>query len=429
MHPSARPGTVLGHEAVGVVEEVGREVRNFRPGDRVVIASTIACGACSYCRAGYTAQCDRANPMGSQSGTCFFGGAPENGGIDGLQAERARIAYASLGMVKLPDNVLDEQAIFLSDIFPTAWFGAELAEIKPGDTVAIYGCGPVGQLAIAAAKMLGAGRVFAIDSVQSRLDAARAQGAEVIDFEDEDPIEVLHDLAGGIGVDRCVDALGVDANHPSQGPAAQREKELMKEFADEVRIIAPHTVKTGDAWLHGNAPSQVLQWAVASLAKAGTLSMIGVYPASAKVFPSGDAMNKNLTVKMGNCNHRKYIPHLLELIRTGAVDPTRLLSHVEPLTGVIDAYRAFDQRWPGWMKVELSPAGVHEEPARVREGAQELHEHGAHAQRRDDLALVEERVHDVAILLREHVRLAIQEHGVATNEAAAREREAQRPLR
>lgn len=356
-----KPGTILGHEAVAVVEEVGRDVRNLRPGDRVVVASTIACGSCSYCRAGYSAQCDRANPLGSQAGTCFFGGTQQNGGLDGLQAERARIPWAAVGLVKLPDEVNDEQGIFLSDIFPTGWYGAEMAEIKPGDTVGVFGCGPVGQFAIASARMMGAGRIIAVDAVESRLEAARAQGAEIISYDQDDPVEAIHELTGGIGVDRIIDAVGVDANHPDEGPAARRGRRLLPEFAEEVKNIVQPPVRAGENWRPGNAPSQVLQWAVDSIAKAGTLSIVGVYPSSARVFPIGEAMNKNLTLNMGNCSHRRYIPKCLDLIRTGAIDPSRVLSHVEPLTEVIEAYRAFDQRRPGWMKVELSAVaeGIH----------------------------------------------------------------------
>lgn len=163
------PGTILGHEGVGIVEEVGREVRNLRVGDRVVIPSTIGCGYCSYCRAGYFAQCDHANPNGPSAGTAFFGGPKQSGPFQGLQAEYARIPFANVGLVKLPDEVSDDQAILLSDIFPTAYFGADLAEIEDGDTVAIFGCGPVGQFAIASAQLLGAGRIFAVDTVPSRL--------------------------------------------------------------------------------------------------------------------------------------------------------------------------------------------------------------------------------------------------------------------
>ncbi len=162
-------GTILGHEGVGIVEKVGSSVRNFKEGDRVVIPSTIACGYCSYCRASYYAQCDNANPNGRDAGTAFYGGPKDTGPFNGLQCENALVPFASVGMVKLPDEVNDEKAIMLSDIFPTGYFGADMARIKPGHTVAIFGCGPVGQFAIASAKLRGAGRIYAVDSVDSRL--------------------------------------------------------------------------------------------------------------------------------------------------------------------------------------------------------------------------------------------------------------------
>ncbi|MHB9155769.1 MAG: alcohol dehydrogenase catalytic domain-containing protein, partial [Endomicrobiales bacterium] len=220
------PGTILGHEGVGIVEEVGSDVRNFSPGDRVVIASTIACGYCSYCRAGYFSQCDNANPNGKRAGTAYFGGPKSSGPFNGLQAEKVRVPFANVGMVKLPDSVSDDQAVMLSDIFPTGYFGADLAEIKAGDTVAVFGSGPVGLCAIASARMLGAGRVIAVDQIPSRLEMARMQGAETINFNQEDPVETILRLTGGIGVDRAIDAVGVDAERPHRGPAAKKsEKE------------------------------------------------------------------------------------------------------------------------------------------------------------------------------------------------------------
>lgn len=350
-----KPGTILGHEGVGVIEEIGPNVRNLKVGDRVVVPSTIGCGYCSYCRSGYYAQCDNANPNGMQAGTAFFGGPEASGSFEGLQAEYARIPYANVGLVKLPAEVDDDRAIMISDIFPTAYFGAEIAEITPGDTVAIFGCGPVGQFAIASAQLLGAGRILAIDTIASRLEMARAQGAEVIDFNQEDPVEVIHSLTGGIGVDRAIDAVGVDATRPHSGPAAQQAEQQAQQFQQELQQIAPETNPQGDNWHPGDAPSQALTWAVQGLAKAGTLSIIGVYPPTHRFFPIGMAMNKNLTINMGNCNHRKYIPMLVEMVRNGSIDPKQILTQVEPLTSVIDAYKAFDQRQPGWVKVELVP--------------------------------------------------------------------------
>jgi threonine dehydrogenase-like Zn-dependent dehydrogenase len=357
--PGMKPGTVLGHEGVGVVEEVGRDVHNLKPGDRVVIPSTIACGTCSYCRAGYHSQCDNANPNGPRAGTAFFGGPAESGPFDGLQAEFARVPLAHAGLVKLPDEVSDDQAILLSDIFPTGYFGADVAEIKGGDNVVVFGCGPVGQFAIASARLFGAGRVFAVDTIPDRMEAARAQGAEVIDYNAEDPVEALRRLTGGIGPDRAIDAVGVDANQPNKGLATWLPSAEKSRHAGQVKEVAPKTNPDGDNWHPGDAPSQVLDWAVQALAKAGTLSVIGVYPQTARFFPIGQAMHKNLTVNMGNCPHRRYLPLLLDLVRNGTIDPARVLKEeVEPMDSVIEAYRAFDRRAPGWIKVELKPAAV-----------------------------------------------------------------------
>lgn len=354
--PGMVPGTILGHEGVGIVEEVGSAVRNFRVGDRVVIPSTIACGNCSYCRAGYYSQCDNANPNGPSSGTAFYGGPASSGPFHGMQAQFVRVPFANINLVKLPDNVTDDEAILLSDIFPTGFMAAELAEIHPGSTVAIFGCGPVGQFAIASAKLLNAGRIFAIDAIPSRLDMAREQGAEAVNFEEEDPVEALKGFTAGIGVDRAIDCVGVDASRPHGVRGVLKGFLRSPRFRTErMKTTMGREGVTDGNWAPGDAPSQALEWEVEALAKAGTLSIIGVYSQLVNTFPIGNAMNKNITVKMGNCNHRKYIPRLLDLVRSGAVDPAQVLTQVEPMTDVIQAYKQFDRRTPGWIKVMLEP--------------------------------------------------------------------------
>lgn len=338
-------GTVLGHEGVGVVEALGKDVRNLQVGDRVLIPSTIACGTCVYCRAGYFAQCDRANPHGARAGTAFFGGPESTGPFHGLQAEKARIPFAHVGLVKLPEEVSDDQAILISDIFPTGYFAAKLAEISHGDIVAVFGCGPVGQFVIASAKLLGAARILAVDHREDRLDMARQQGAEIINFDESPPVDTIMRLTDDIGADRAIDAVGVDA----EGPHAKKRGESKNQQR--------HDGEDGNGtkqWRPGDAPSQTLEWAVECLAKAGTLSIIGVYPEDATTFPIGKALNKNLTIRLGNCNHRKYIPMLVELVRAGTVDPLKILTQTEPLTHAVEAYKAFDLRKPGWMKVSMT---------------------------------------------------------------------------
>jgi threonine dehydrogenase-like Zn-dependent dehydrogenase len=336
-----KEGTILGHEGVGIVEEVGAQVRNLNPADRVVVGSTVGCG---YCRAGYYAQCENANPNGPQAGTAFFGGPEATGPIDGMQAEYARISYASVTCVKLPGNVTDEQATMISDIFPTGYFGADLADVSDGDTVTVLGCGPVGQFAIVSAFMMGAGRVFAVDNQPDRPEMARAQGAEVVNFEEEDPVGAVQELTGGIGTDRMTEAVGVDAEAPGGDEDEQ-----------EIGQVAPETNPQGDNWHPGGAPSQSAVWATGAVCKAGTISVIGVFPPQAMTFPIGALQQRNLTVKGGNCNHRRYIPRLVSLVASGAFDPTDVLTQEEPVTAAIEAYETFDRRRPGWIKVELLP--------------------------------------------------------------------------
>lgn len=349
-----KEGRILGHEGVGVIEQLGPMVRNFAIGDRVIIPSTVGCGVCSYCRSGYYAQCDNANKGGKRAGTAFFGGPEAAGGLDGLQAEKALIPWANINLVKLPDEITDDQAILMSDILPTGWFGADIADIEEGHSVAVFGCGPVGQCAIAAALVMGA-RVIAIDRLDDRLAMARRQGAETVNFDREDPVKTILELTGGVGVDRVIDAVGVDAQHAHAGPAGAEAAKHQDEIKQEQKKIEPKANLSGDHWVAGDAPSQTLDWAVEALCKAGQLSIIGVYPPTDRVFPIGKAMNKNLTIKMGNCNHRRYYATLIDLVRSGALDPLKILTQVEPMQGVIEAYEAFDNRKPGWIKVELKP--------------------------------------------------------------------------
>jgi len=267
------------------------------------------------------------------------------------------VPLADPSLVGLPAALSDDQAILLSDIFPTGYFGADLAEIKPGDTVCVFGCGPVGLFAILSARLMGAGRIFAVDTLPDRLAKARELGAETIDFNAEHPVEKMKELTDGIGVLRAIDAVGVDAERPEGGPAYAESRALKSRFKEEQKEtqLEGSGATWGGHWVPGDAPSQVVTWAVQALAKAGTLSIIGVYPETMTRFPIGMAMMKNLTVQMGNCPHRKYIPRLIETVTSGEVDPMRVLSQVAPMTDAIAAYKAFDERKSGWVKVELKP--------------------------------------------------------------------------
>lgn len=348
--PGMVPGTILGHEAVGEVVETGADVRGLTAGDRVVVCSTVGCGRCSYCRAGYYAQCDVANPNGPSAGTCFFGGPQSTGPVNGLQAGYARIPFAQTTLVPVPDSVSDDAAILVSDVLPTGWFGARLAQVSQGDTVAVFGAGVVGQCAIASAKAQGATRVLAVDCLPDRLETARRQNAECIDFSAEDPVEVIRHLTGGIGVDRVVDAVGVDAYRPTSGPAADGLPEDPDRLDAERAHTAPDADPSGDTWVPGDSPSLAARWAVQSVAKAGTVGVIGVYPPTFDAFPFGEAMNRNLTIQAGNCNHRRYIPSLLHRVARGDLDPTRFITQLATTAEMPDAYEAFDRRQQGWLK-------------------------------------------------------------------------------
>jgi threonine dehydrogenase-like Zn-dependent dehydrogenase len=230
-------------------------------------------------------------------------------------------------------------------------FGAKLAQIRAGDAVAVFGCGPVGLFAIVSAQLQGTGRVLAVAHVPSRLQQARRRGAEAVDYGSEPPVETLRRLTGENGPDSVIDAVGIDAESASNGRA--------EGFEQEVAEVAPEQPPRGSRFRRpGDAPSQALRWAIEAVVKAGTVAIIGVYPPQADHFPIGEAMMKNLTVQAGNCNHRKYVPELVELVRAGVVHPAQLITQVEELMGAIDAYESFDRREEGWHKVALDPAGV-----------------------------------------------------------------------
>ena len=348
-------GQILGHEGVGVVEQVGPEVRNIRVGQRVIIPSTVGCGTCRYCREGGFAQCDVANPQGKRAGTVFYGGPDAAGGIKGLQADKARCLWADANLVPIPDEIGDDQAILMSDILPTGWFGADLAKVEEGETVLVFGAGPVGLMAIASAFVMGAGRVIAVDRLPDRLDMARKLGAETVNFDEVEVAKTVVEMTGGDGADKVIEAVGVDAQHAQHGPDAPGLFGKAKE-AVEQRLIEPMANTRGKHFIAGDNPSQSLDWSVECVRKSGTVSIIGVFPPTDREFPIGVALNKNLTLRMGNANHRRYYDVLIDHVRSGRLDPVTILSNVEPMTGAIEAYEAFDQRQPGWIKVELEPA-------------------------------------------------------------------------
>jgi len=351
--PGMIPGTILGHEGLGVVEEVGSSVTNFRAGDRVLISAVLGCGSCAYCHSGYFAQCDDANPNGPQAGSTFFGAPSSTGPIDGLQAEYARVPFAHTNLFRLPDSVSDAQAIPIADIYPTGYFGAVIANVSDGDTVAVWGSGPVGQFAIVSAFQRGAARVIAIDHRRDRLERARSLGAETVNFDEVDPVAALRELTRGRGPNRAIDAVGVDSESARSGPAAPSKAEKQK-YQQELSAIVKKTNEKDGNWIPGDAPSQAQRWAVESLAKAGTLGIIGVYPPEDTFFPIGVAMNKNLKINLGNGNHPRYIRQLLNKVESGLIDPSQVLTQHEPLSDGLAAYREFDLRNPGWIKVAIN---------------------------------------------------------------------------
>ncbi len=350
-------GTILGHEGVGVVETVGAEVKDFAVGDRVIIPSTIGCGECHYCKHELYSQCDVANPNGPEWGTTFFGSPWPAGGFDGMQAEKVRVPFADAMLVKIPDSITDDQAILLSDILPTSYMGVAFVDPKPDDYVAVFGCGIVGQLAIACLKLMKVKTIFAIDHIPERLQKASEQGAITINFDEEDPVKALKKYTDNKGPNKIIDAVGIDAQQPrcNSWYCIKNIKQRLQ-FKKEVKHVAPvRRPSCCGNWIPGDAPSQVFEWSLKAIAKAGIFSIIGVYTELLKTFSIGEAMEKNLTIRTGNCNHRAYIPTLLKLIESGEFDPIPFITHKVSLDDAIEAYKHFDKRENGTIKVVLVP--------------------------------------------------------------------------
>lgn len=343
--PTMQSGDVLGHETLGVVVETGRAHKKFKKGDRVVVPFNLACGECYFCQKQLYSCCDRSNRK-PEKARMAMGQAPAGmlgyshmmGGYAGGQADYLRVPYADVGPVKVPDELSDEQALFLSDIFPTGYMAAENAGIEPGDTVAIWGCGPVGQFAIQSAWMLGAGRVIAIDKVPERLEMARTHGkAETLDFSAVDIYDSLMDMTGGRGPDRCIDCVGTES--------------------DATASIDAMVDKVKGALFLGTDRPHVLREAIMCCRKGGTLSIPGVYVGFLDKIPMGAAMNKGLTFRMGQTHTHRYVKPLMEKIKSGAIDPTFVITDRAPLEDGPALYKKFRDKQDGCIKVVLKPNG------------------------------------------------------------------------
>jgi threonine dehydrogenase-like Zn-dependent dehydrogenase len=325
--PSMEKGDVLGHEFMGEVVEVGADVKRLQVGDRVVVPFPIACGVCGMCKQELYSCCENSNPnawmaekMWGHSPAGLFGYSHLLGGFAGGQAEYARVPFADVGPLKVPAGLSDEQVLFLSDIFPTGYMGAEMCDIKPGQVVAVWGAGPVGQFAIASARLLGAERVIAIDRFDYRLAMARdkAGASETIDYEHDDVREALLELTGGRGPDACIDAVGLEAHGPAAIYAYDRAKQALMLETD--RPIA-------------------LRQAITNCRNGGVVSVIGVYGGFIDKFPMGAVVNRSLTIRSGQCHVHKYLPRLLAHIERGDIDPSFVITHRMPLH---DAPRGFE---------------------------------------------------------------------------------------
>ncbi|MBA2436523.1 MAG: glutathione-dependent formaldehyde dehydrogenase [Verrucomicrobiota bacterium] len=344
--PAMEEGDILGHEPMGKVVEVGKSVKNLKVGDRVVVPFTIACGECFFCQKELYSCCDTTN-RDAEAAAKLMGHAPAGlfgyshitGHYPGGQAEYLRVPYADVSPLKIENDTLsDEQVLFLSDIFPTGYMAAENAEIEPGDTVAIWGCGPVGQFAIQSAWMFGAGRVIAIDRVPERLQMAEEKGkAEVINFEkiEGSVYDRLQEMTKGRGPDRCIDAVGAEA-HGSGSFDAVLDKAKAAVYLATDR-------------------AHVLREAIICCRKAGTISIPGVYGGFLDKIPMGAAMNKGLTMKMGQTHMKRYTQPLLDRINAGEIDPSFVITHNRPLTEGPELYKTFRDKKDGCIKVVLKP--------------------------------------------------------------------------
>ena len=340
--PAMRKGDVLGHEFMGEVVEVGGDVENLEVGDRVVVPFPIACGACNACERQLFSLCENSNPNAAlaeklmgHSGSGIFGYSHLTGGFAGGQAEYVRVPFADVGPLKIDDDLDDEQVLFLTDILPTGYMAAEMCDISPGDTVAIWGAGPVGQFAVASARMLGAERVVAIDRYEYRLAIARKAGAETLNYEDVDVLEALRDMTGGRGPDACIDAVGMEAHSPIPAVHAyDRTKQALRQETER-----------------GHA----LREAILSVRNAGVVSIVGVYGGFVDKFPIGSLMNRSITVRSGQCHVHRYLRPLLDRIRTGEIDPTFVISHRMRLADAPEGYRVFRDKQDECNKIVMTP--------------------------------------------------------------------------
>jgi len=341
--PTMKSGDILGHEPMGIVVEVGRDVKKLRIGDRVVVPFTISCGSCFFCDKSLFSCCDNSNPnaevarkaMG-HSPAGLFGFSHMLGGFAGGQAEYLRVPFADIGPLKIESGQSDESVLFLSDIFPTGYMAAENCDIEPGDTVAVWGCGPVAQFAIQSAWILGAARVIAIDCVPERLAMAQKFGkAETIHFENENVYDRLQEMTKGRGPDRCIDAVGCEAHAAGTlGTVVDTLKAPFKLTADR---------------------SHVLREAIMCCRKAGTISVPGAYAGFPDQIPFGAFMNKGLTMKTGQTHMQRYMKPLLGKIESGEIDPSFVITHRVKLEDAPNAYKTFRDKKDGCIKVVLTP--------------------------------------------------------------------------